>query len=270
MIKIVSKKVRIEFGLKEIEENFSINFLKRKDIYKCGAWVVSFAKTPDFRHYYIWNIALRNHMQGLLDESRFDEARDAVREYINDRAASHKAQVLINHLEKTRFSHLKEKRELTLLGIFSMAGFIELEPVKPGWAAQHVYFAFLRKDLRGKGLGKMLYDAALVAGGEILAAGDLQSSDARRLWLSIIRNPDYICWVDNDDGEARIVEALDSDELVELDEKESKDENKLIHAPYKVWFPDRKKQDPLNVVMYAIAKKPKAGKFVMKKQRKSR
>lgn len=265
MIKIVPKKVKLEFGLRDIRNTFAIRFLKRKDIYKCGDWVVSATKTAEGRHYFIWNIRLRNEMAGALLDCNYEIARQLLKDHVHSREFARQIDTLINKHEKTKQPHLKRERENALLGLFSIAGYVDLGPVKHGWRAQHVEFAFLRKDLRGKGLGKMLYDAMLVAGGEILAAGETQSCDSRRLWLSIIRNKDYTCWVDNDLGQARIVEHLDPEELSQLTETELKDENKRIHAPYKVWYVDRASQDPHNVTLYAIAKRP-SNRFVIKKQ----
>jgi hypothetical protein len=267
VIKIIAKKVKVELGLKEIKNGFAYAFKARKDVYKCGPYVVSITKTNGLKYYYIWNSWLRSEFSKLVVKEKYQEAEALLKTITDNRQLLHMAHELLDKIPRSKYEYVRADRISEFLALVSTAGFIELDNVRPGWKSRTVEYAFIREDLRGTGLGTMLYDAALVAGGEILCGGELQSAAARRVWLSILKNPSYTCWVENDEGERGLIEALSDQELFDLDKNERKDENKLVNSPFKVWFLDRGDQDPTNVRIYAIAKNPKNG--LVRKKRKA-
>jgi len=62
---------------------------------------------------------------------------------------------------------------------------------KPGWAAWEVMQVFVFEQLRGKGIAKKLYQAAIDIDGKIMASGKTQSWSSRALWLSFIKKETF-------------------------------------------------------------------------------
>lgn len=62
---------------------------------------------------------------------------------------------------------------------------------KPKWQAWEVMQVFVFEKLRGKGLAKKLYSAAINTDNLIMASGKTQSKHSRALWRSFIRNNNY-------------------------------------------------------------------------------
>lgn len=58
---------------------------------------------------------------------------------------------------------------------------------KPKWVSWEVMQAFVFEPLRGKGVAKKLYQAAIDIDGLIMTSGKTQSRSARALWLSFIK-----------------------------------------------------------------------------------
>ena len=62
---------------------------------------------------------------------------------------------------------------------------------KKGWEAWEVMQVFVFEKLRGKGLAKKLYSAAINLDSLIMTSGKTQSKHSRALWSSFIRNNSY-------------------------------------------------------------------------------
>ena len=62
---------------------------------------------------------------------------------------------------------------------------------KPGWKAWEVMQVFVFEKLRGQGLAKKLYSAAINQDELIVASGKTHSSHSRGLWRSFVRNGNY-------------------------------------------------------------------------------
>lgn len=62
---------------------------------------------------------------------------------------------------------------------------------KPGWTAWEVMQVFVFEKLRGCGIAKRLYSAAINYDELILASGKTQSRHSRGLWSSFIKNGNY-------------------------------------------------------------------------------
>jgi GNAT superfamily N-acetyltransferase len=59
---------------------------------------------------------------------------------------------------------------------------------RPGWAAWEVKQVFVFEQLRGKGIAKKLYKAAIDIDGVIMTSGLSQTKYSRGLWLSFVKN----------------------------------------------------------------------------------
>ncbi len=59
---------------------------------------------------------------------------------------------------------------------------------KPGWKAWEVMQVFVFEKVRGQGLAKKLYQAAIDHDGIMIASGKTQSKSSRALWAAFIRN----------------------------------------------------------------------------------
>ncbi len=62
---------------------------------------------------------------------------------------------------------------------------------KPGWAAWEVMQVFVFEKLRGKGLAKKLYSAAINEDNLMVASGKTHSRYSRGLWESFVRNRNF-------------------------------------------------------------------------------
>jgi GNAT superfamily N-acetyltransferase len=58
---------------------------------------------------------------------------------------------------------------------------------KPGWRAWEVMQVFVFEKLRGQGLAKKLYQAAINHDGLVMASGKSQSASSRSLWKSFVK-----------------------------------------------------------------------------------
>lgn len=84
---------------------------------------------------------------------------------------------------------------------------------KPGWKAWEVMQVFVFEKLRGKGLAKKLYSAAINEDNLMIASGKTHSRHSRALWESFVRRGSFsifaidywrlsdrsqVCWVDGE------------------------------------------------------------------------
>lgn len=62
---------------------------------------------------------------------------------------------------------------------------------KPNWRAWEVMHVFVFEKLRGRGLAKRLYQAAINLDGLIMASGKSQSKTSRALWSGFVKNKTF-------------------------------------------------------------------------------
>lgn len=72
-----------------------------------------------------------------------------------------------------------------------IVGFMELTSARSGWKSFEVGMSWIQPALRGKGLGKEMYDTAVLHDGIILMSGTSQSTASQRIWQSMIRDNRY-------------------------------------------------------------------------------
>lgn len=87
---------------------------------------------------------------------------------------------------------------------------------KPGWEAWEVMQVFVFETLRGRGMAKKLYQAAIDIDGIMIASGKTQSWSSRALWLSFIKKNTFDLYaIDYKDFEQRsqVFWDRESDEL---------------------------------------------------------
>lgn len=71
-------------------------------------------------------------------------------------------------------------------------GFVSLTKL-PRWASHEVAMLYVNPEMRGQGLGALVYDCVL-QDKIILVSGSTQSFAARRLWMKLAQNSNYVVW----------------------------------------------------------------------------
>lgn len=70
-------------------------------------------------------------------------------------------------------------------------GFLDMTVAHVGWKAMTVSLSWVQKEKRGSGIGKELYDTAVLHDGMILMAGEAQTPASMGVWRSMIKDPRY-------------------------------------------------------------------------------
>ena len=75
-------------------------------------------------------------------------------------------------------------------------GILRLHRVKNSWKAMEVDMSWLSKEIRGIGIGKKLYNLAIINDNIILVSGEEQTKDSKGLWAYFAKHPEkYTVWV---------------------------------------------------------------------------
>lgn len=226
-VKLVNGKLSNENGLGDVGNVISKIFNRSEDVYRAGDHTVSVARHEGLKYYFIWDHAMRFKFESAILNDDYDSIRAQLQD-IREPAFRRQAIYHLGMLERAVSKINSREHQRKLLALATTDGYVELSKVAGGMM---VAFSFVRRDLRGNGIAKKLYDAVLVAGGEVLVSGEQQTLAARRLWRSLMKNPEYKCWCRDDYGVWGGVKLAE-------DQTPNKDENKLLVTPIPIWYPD--------------------------------
>ncbi len=126
--------------------------------------------------------------------------------------------VLLNQ-EEFNSSRAKEKKQR------AVKGYLFLE-IKKGFAAAHVDISFLTEEFRGLGIGKKIYERAVLKDDVFLMSGRLQTPLSQRLWKSLAKNKNLFVW-------AQDLNSPRDKCQVQIDEDEE------LHCQLNIWYNDK-------------------------------
>lgn len=74
----------------------------------------------------------------------------------------------------------------------AIPGFVALSKM-PRWTAREVTMVYVNPEIRARGLGQLIYDTVL-RDNILLMSGVSHCIKSKRLWMSLIQNPNYQVW----------------------------------------------------------------------------